>query len=160
MMKKRIEPKNPQLEYTGTITVDVGTPINIGQTANGERKVVPIRGGQMQGPQLNGTVYGAGADFQRYPVGDLALLEANYVIRLDDGTNLLVENNAVRTAEPESLKALMDGRTVDPDLIYFRCVPTLSVEDVSIHRWVNRSLFIGTGERYTDGVRIQVFRVL
>ncbi|MET0872100.1 MAG: DUF3237 domain-containing protein [Paeniglutamicibacter terrestris] len=152
-------PAPPVLDFVATIDVEVSETINIGTTAQGMRRVAPIRGGQVTGPGLAGKVLDAGADFQRYPSADLAYLEANYVLELDDGQRILVENRAVRSAAPEDLERMMAGESVDPSRVYFRCVPSLSVDDSGPHAWMNRTLFLGTGERLATGVRIQVFRV-
>lgn len=152
-------PAPPGLSYVATINVEVDAPIKIGETADGQRQVVPIRGGRVSGPRINGSVLNAGADFQRYPSSDVALLQANYVLQLDEGTKMLVENCALRTAPAEVLQALMSGQEVDPQTVYFRCAPRLSVDETSPYSWVNRRLFIGTGERHPNGVRIHVFSV-
>lgn len=152
-------PTPPVLEFVATIEVEVSETINIGTTAQGVRKVAPIRGGTVAGPDLKGRVLDAGADFQRYPSSDLALLEANYVLELDDGARILVENRAVRSADPVDLAKMMAGEYVDPSRVYFRCAPGLSVDDSGPHAWMNRTLFLGVGERRPEGVRIDVFRV-
>lgn len=64
----------PQTEFTPPglsylTTVDVDASITIGNTVDGQRKVVPIRGGRVSGPGLSGEVLDAGADFQQYPSG-------------------------------------------------------------------------------------------
>jgi hypothetical protein len=48
---------------------------------------------------------------------------------------------------------------VDPSRIYFRCVPALSADESGPYAWMNRTLFVGTGQRRPTGVRIDVFRV-
>ena len=73
---------------------------------NGVRRVVPIRGGRVTGPGLQGRVLNAGADFQRYPSEDVAHLSADYVLELDDGHRILVENLALRTGDPEDLRRI------------------------------------------------------
>ena len=152
-------PAPPALEFVATIDVEVSETINIGATAQGMRRVAPIRGGTVSGPGISGRVLDAGADFQRYPSADLALLEANYVLELEDGHRILVENRAVRVADPEDLAKMMNGQQVDPSRVYFRCVPELSADDSGPYAWMNRTLFVGTGERRPEGVRIDVFRV-
>ncbi|WP_404289078.1 DUF3237 family protein [Glutamicibacter arilaitensis] len=152
-------PTPPAFEFVATVDVDVDETINVGATAQGIRKVAPIRGGKVRGPALNGRVLNAGADFQRYPSADLAFLEANYVLELDDGHRILVENRAIRTAEPKDLELMMAGETVDPARVYFRCVPALSAEEPGPYAWVNRTSFLGSGQRLAHGVRIDVFRV-
>lgn len=154
-----ITPTPPGLDFVATIEVAVSETITIGNTAQGVRRVAPIRGGSVSGPQMRGRVLDAGADFQRYPSADLALLEANYVLELDDGHRILVENRAVRTADPADLERMMSGEHVDPSRVYFRCVPALSADESGPYAWLNRTLFLGTGERLAQGVRIDVFRV-
>ncbi|WP_349931154.1 DUF3237 domain-containing protein [Glutamicibacter mishrai] len=152
-------PAPPALEFVATIDVEVSETINIGATAQGVRRVAPIRGGTVSGPVISGRVLDAGADFQRYPTADLALLEANYVLELEDGHRILVENRAVRVADSDDLAKMMAGQKVDPSRVYFRCVPALSADDSGPYAWMNRTLFVGTGERRPEGVRIDVFRV-
>lgn len=154
-----ITPTPPNLDFVATIEVAVSETITIGNTAQGVRRVAPIRGGSVSGPQMRGRVLDAGADFQRYPSADLALLDANYVLELVDGHRILVENRAVRTAYPADLERMMSGEHVDPSRVYFRCVPALSADDSGPYAWLNRTLFLGTGERLVRGVRIDVFRV-
>lgn len=152
-------PAPPALDFVATIRVDVDATIEVGTTAQGVRRVAPIRGGRVSGPGLSGRVLDAGADIQRYPAADLAHLEANYVLELDDGHRILVENRAVRSGDPEDLRRMMAGEAVDPSRIYFRCTPALSAEESSPHAWMNRTLFVGTGQRQPSGVRIDVFGV-
>lgn len=152
-------PAPPELEHVLTLEVDVDRPITIGATADGVRRVVPIRGGRAHGPVATGRVLDAGADFQQYPADDVAYLVADYVLELDDGHRILVENRALRSGTPEDLQKLMAGETVDPARIYFRCVPRLTADESGPYGWMNRTLFIGTGQRRPDGVRIDVFRV-
>ncbi|MFI7579778.1 DUF3237 domain-containing protein [Kocuria kalidii] len=152
-------PIPPLLEYVATIDVDVDPPITVGTTVDGMRRVVPIRGGRVHGPAINGRVLDAGADFQQYSVEDVAYLAADYVLKLDDGHHVLVENRALRTGDAEDLRKVMAGESVDPARIYFRCVPRLTAEETGPYAWLNRTLFIGTGERQPDGVRVEVFRI-
>ncbi len=152
-------PAPPALEFVATIDVEVSETINIGATAQGVRRVAPIRGGTVSGPVISGRVLDAGADFQRYPTADLALLEANYVLELQDGHRILVENRAVRVADSDDLAKMMAGQQVDPSRVYFRSVPALSADNSGPYAWMNRTLFVGTGERRPEGVRIDVFRV-
>ncbi|MFJ2619816.1 DUF3237 family protein [Glutamicibacter sp. NPDC087344] len=152
-------PAPPALEFVASIDVEVSPTIEVGSTAQGIRRVAPIRGGKVHGPDLAGKVLDAGADFQRYPSADLALLEANYVLELEGGQRILVENRAVRVADPADLQRMMAGEYVDPSRVYFRCVPALSADDSGPHAWMNRTLFLGVGERKPGGVRIDIFRV-
>ncbi|AOP53103.1 DUF3237 family protein [Brevibacterium aurantiacum] len=150
----------PELAYLATIDVEVEAPIMIGNTVDGLRKIVPIRGGRVTGPELNGTVLDAGADFQQYPIDTVAYLAADYVLKTDDGHHVLVENRALRTGSTSDLNKLMNGEHVDPERIYFRCVPRLSADRSGPYAWMSEVLFIGSGVRSPNGVRIEISQVL
>lgn len=149
----------PDLSYLATIDADVDAPITIGTTVDGLRKVVPIRGGRVAGPGLRGEVLDAGADFQQYPSETVAYLAADYVLKTDDGHHILVENRALRTGSSSDLNKLMNGEQVDPVRIYFRCVPRLSADQSGPYAWLSDVLFIGSGVRSPNGVRIDIFQV-
>ena len=51
--------------------------------------------------------------------GTLARLEARYMLELDDGTRVFVQNNAMRAASAEVTGRLLHGEPVDPAEVYF-----------------------------------------
>jgi hypothetical protein len=54
----------PAVEHVCDLAIAVAPPLEIGLTAAGLRRVVPIIGGVARGPLLNGRVLPDGADFQ------------------------------------------------------------------------------------------------
>ena len=77
----------PQLEHVCDLAVTIAAPVEVGQTPAGLRRMIPITGGVVQGPRLNGKVLAGGADFQLILGGGTqAHLDARYVIELEDGT--------------------------------------------------------------------------
>jgi hypothetical protein len=149
----------PTLTHFASVTVEVGEALDLGQTIDGRRRVVPIRGGSVAGNGWSGRVLDAGADFQLYPSADTAYLTATYVIETGDGTRLFVDNKALRAGRPEDLARMVSGGTVDPSLVYFRCAPRITAAMDSAFAWVNSRLFIGSGVRTPDSVRLEFFAV-
>lgn len=89
----------PQLEHLCDLAVTIAPPIEVGQTPLGLRRAIPITGGVVKGPRLNGRVLAGGADFQLILGGGTqAQLDARYVIELDDGSRVYVQNTALRCA--------------------------------------------------------------
>ena len=88
-------------------------------------------------------------------------LDARYMIALDGpqhaGEHLFVHNRALRRGSAQDTARLMRGEPVDPQAIYFRCVPTFEVSSESL-RWMTENVFIGTGARFTDRVEMRFFR--
>ena len=150
----------PQLEHVCDLAVTIAAPIEVGLTPAGLRRMIPITGGTVTGPRLNGKVMAGGADFQLILNGGTqAHLDARYVIELDDGSRVFVQNTALRVASLENSQRIMNGQPVDPSAVYFRCQPKLEATAPQ-WAWLNESQFIGTGRRAPDGVFLSFYRVL
>ena len=151
---------SPQLEHVCDLAVTIAAPIEVGLTPAGLRRMIPITGGTVTGPRLNGKVMAGGADFQLILNGGTqAHLDARYVIELDDGSRVFVQNTALRVASLENSQRIMNGQPVDPSAVYFRCQPKLEATAPQ-WAWLNESQFIGTGRRAPDGVFLSFYRVL
>ena len=153
------DPTPPALELVAQLSVRVATPVDVGHTVAGTRRVVSILGGDVTGPRLFGRVVPGGADFQLVRPEGVAELDARYVLELADGTAVYVTNRAMRRATPEVTQQLMRGEPVDPALVYFRCAPRFEVV-AGPWRWLAESLFIGTGVRRPQSVEMAFYRVL
>jgi Protein of unknown function (DUF3237) len=150
----------PRLEHVCDLAVTIAAPIEVGHTAAGLRRVIPITGGVVSGPRLNGKVLASGADFQLILGGGTqAHLDARYVIELDDGTRVFVQNTALRVASLENSQRIMRGEPVNPQEIYFRCQPKLEAAGEK-WAWLSESQFIGSGRRAPDGVFLSFYRVV
>jgi hypothetical protein len=53
----------PSLRLLYTSSVELGPPIIVGSTPYGERRIIPIKGGEFAGPNLSGKVLPGGADW-------------------------------------------------------------------------------------------------
>jgi len=149
----------PQLEHVCDLAVTISAPVEVGQTVAGLRRMIPITGGTVKGPLLNGKVLAGGADFQLILAGGTqAHLDARYVIELDDSTRVFVQNTALRVASLENSQRIMRGEPVNPADIYFRCQPKLEAADEK-WAWLGENQFIGTGRRAPDGVFLSFYRV-
>jgi len=115
----------PRLEHLCDLAVTISAPVEVGQTPAGLRRMIPITGGTVTGPRVNGKVLAGGADFQLILEGGTqAHLDARYVIELDDGSRVFVQNTALRVASLENSQRIMNGQPVNPDDVYFRCRPS------------------------------------
>src|SRR5688572_8075959 len=148
----------PGLEYVFTARVDVGPPLAIGATAGGERRVIPILGGVVDGPRLTGTVLDGGADWQLVASEGTAYLEARYTVRTDDGALISVRNTGVRHGPPDVLARIAAGEPVDPASYYFRTTPTFET-GAPAHAWLTRAVFVATARREARRVIVDVFVV-
>jgi hypothetical protein len=149
----------PTLEHLCDLAVTIAAPVEVGQTPAGLRRMIPITGGTVAGPRVNGKVLAGGADFQLIlGSGTQAHLDARYVIELDDGSRVFVQNTALRVASLENSQRIMNGQPVNPDEVYFRCQPKLEATTPQ-WAWLSESQFIGVGRRAPDGVFMSFYRV-
>lgn len=150
----------PSLEHLCDLAVTIASPVEVGHTPAGLRRMIPITGGTVTGPRMNGKVLAGGADFQLILGGGTqAHLDARYVIELDDGSRVFVQNTALRVASLENSQRIMQGQPVNTAEVYFRCQPKLEATTPA-WAWLNESQFIGTGRRAPDGVFLSFYRVL
>jgi Protein of unknown function (DUF3237) len=148
----------PELELVADLRVEIGPPIELGGGPKGERRVIPITGGRVEGPGLCGRILPGGADTQLVRADGVAEIDASYVIEADDGALVHVRNVGVRHGPPEVLAAIRRGEPVDPSLVYFRTVPIFETASEA-HGALTRGLFVGTGARQPDHVALRFFRV-
>lgn len=148
----------PHLRLLARINVRVGAPVELGDGSVGSRRIIPIVGGTVSGPELRGEVLHAGADFQLLTSPTLTHLEAKYAVRTEDGEFLSIDNRGIRAGEPEDIAALVRGEAVDPSRIYFRCAPTITSSGPK-WAWLASRVLVATGVRLPDEVRLTVYVV-
>ena len=156
---KPITLPHPSLQHVFDIAVAIASPIEVGQTPFGIRRIIPITGGVVDGPCGQGRVIAGGADFQLIVAdGAQAHLNARYAIEMSDGATVFVDNMALRVASPDDSRKIMMGIPVDPVGVYFRCHPKFETAHPD-WQWLHAFQFLGTGVRKPDGVFLSIFQV-
>jgi hypothetical protein len=145
------EPQPPRLEFAFEEIVTLGQAIPVGETPLGRRNIIPITGGTFSGPGIQGTIVAGGWDWQLMRSDGCTEIEADYMIRTDDGVVINVVNvGALCPPEP--------GRT-GPAVTQPRFEAPKGKYD-----WLNRSAFIGTLEAAPPGsgpaVRIRFYKAM
>ena len=151
----------PPQSFFADLSVTVGRPQEVGSTALGLRRVIPITGGSAKGVGWTAQVLTGGADFQLVVSDRLALLDARYCLQTDGGDLIYVQNRAVRSGPPELMARLLRGELLDAAStaqIYFRCSPTFETASPAL-RWITERMFTGTGARHPDKVVMRFFEL-
>src|SRR5215216_5782927 len=148
-----------QTRFVFTITAHIGGVTSAGDIGHGVRRIIPIIGGEVRGPDINGKVCAFGADFQIIRPNELIELEAKYAFETDEGAIIYVENKGLRFGPVDLLQKLKRGEPVDPKLIYCRTVPKFET-GAEKYRWLMENLFVGSAARHADRVVIDVHQVL
>lgn len=149
-------PLLPGMRFFARIDVEVDSPIEVGETLDGVRRIIPILRGTVAGPEIHGTVLPGGADFQLLRSETLTELEAKYAIETDDGARIYVTNVGIRSGTPDDIGRLNRGEQVDPDRIYFLSTPRFRSTSPA-WSWLDERLFVARGRREPRGVYLDVF---
>jgi hypothetical protein len=152
------QPAPPKLTFAFEVRATVGLPMEVGDVAQGRRRIVPITGGTFEGPTVRGRVMAGGADWQIIRADGFSELDTRYTLETDKGQIIYVQNAGMRHAAPDVMKRLLAGEAVDPSVVYFRTVPRFETSSPDL-QWLTRAVFVGIGERYPNDVRIRFWRV-
>lgn len=129
-----------------------------GKTPIGERRVINILGGSVEG-RVTGKILPGGADWQFIRADGAAHVEARYTIQSESGAYILVFSEGVRHGPPDVLARLLTGEIVDPSLYYFRTCMRFETGDRELD-WLNRVIAIARGAREKNAVKLDVYEVL
>ena len=149
----------PELKPFCELRVDLAPIMEMGPGRAGQRRIIPIIGGTVEGERLSGKVLNLGADWQTVFDDGYAELDTRYAIETHDGALIDIRNFGFRHGPSDVLARLAAGEDVDPSLYYMRTQPRLQTGDPR-YAWLNRTVFVGTGERHASSVRIGLFEVL
>ena len=137
-------PAPPALVPMTQVVCQVGALVSLGQAKHGERRFVPLGGGTVRGPELNGTLVEGGVDWQ--------------VNRADDGAFIEVQSDGVRHGPPEVMARLARGEAVPRDEYYFRTVVRFAT---GAPQWLhlNKVLALAVGQREAGCVKLDFYRI-
>lgn len=146
----------PALDFVFELRVAVGAATELGALPAGRRRFIPITGGEILGPRLNGRVLPGGGDWQLIRPDGVAELEARYMLEAADGTSIGVANRGLRHGPEDVMRRLAAGEAVDPVAYYFRSAFRFEPPP-GPHEWLGRSVFLGVGERQPALVLLRVY---
>lgn len=146
------------LTHVTDLVVELSRPHEMGECPMGVRRIIPIVGGDADGPLLSGRILPIGADWQTVSRGGIAELDARYAIETSDGAVIEVISQGIRHATAEVHARIAGGEEVDPAEYYMRTAIRLETGHAG-YDWVNRALFIAKGGKVGNTVRLAVYRI-
>lgn len=149
----------PQLTKVYRLDVTLGEPLDLGDIAQGHRRILPQTGGTFTGPELNGKLLpGASADWQIVLPDGTALGDIRYTLQTDRGDLLYVQSRGVRHGSAEVLARLGRGEDVDASEYTFRTSTQIETAAPDLD-WLNKGIFISVGGRQATGVTYETYLV-
>jgi hypothetical protein len=149
----------PRLTKTFRLEASLGKPLDLGDVAQGRRRIVPLTEGTFTGPELNGRLLpGASADWQIVLADGTALGDIRLTLQTDRGDLLYLRSQGVRHGSAEVLARLGRGEEVDASEYVFRTSTRIETAAPDFD-WLNKGVFISVGGRRVGGVMYEVYLV-
>ena len=120
--------------------ITLSPPQELDEGPRGRRRMIPITGGRFSGERLSGEVLEGGADWQTVHADGTLELDAQYMIKTDDGALIYVHNHGYRRDT------------------FMRTAPRFETNDPR-YAWLNRVVCVASGVRHPSSVEIDVFEV-
>lgn len=138
--------------------INISSIKDLGITPIGHRRIIDLKGGRVSGPKLKGKILPGGADWQYIRDDNVTYVDARYTIEADDGALIYVSNQGYRHGPKDVIEKIKRGEPVKDNSYYFRCTPWFETS-AHQHDWLNRTIFIASGFRDPDAVRLSFFEV-
>ncbi|WP_320076659.1 DUF3237 domain-containing protein [Novosphingobium ovatum] len=129
----------------------------------GFRSAVYVDRGEFEGPRLKGrAVPNSGGDYAHFRPDDTACFDARYVLEVDDGTLIYMQNKGFLWGRTPGVMdrlrewAFNGGEAVPHAEYYLRAQPTFETSKGK-HDWLTKHVFIGVGERKPDGNYVRYY---
>jgi hypothetical protein len=151
-------PPAPPLVPMTQVTCEVGDLVTLGAAPQGERRYVPLGGGTVRGPELNGTIVSGGVDWQLARGDGVLEIAAHYVMRTDDGALVEIRSEGLRHGPAEVMARLARGEQVPRAAYFFRTVVRFTT---GAPAWahLNKVMALACGEREARLVRLDLYRI-
>jgi hypothetical protein len=149
----------PGLVPMAQVRCEVGALQSLGAAAGGvERRWVPLTGGTVEGPELQGRIVEGGVDWQLLRGDGVLEINAHYVVATDDGAFIEVTSNGLRYGPPEVMARLARGDAVAPGDYFFRTAMRFATGHPA---WahLNKVMALAAGQREAGRVLLDVYRI-
>ena len=148
----------PTLRHVADFDIDLDPISEMGDGRAGKRRIIPIVGGRITGPEFTGEILNVGADWQTIFSSGVAELDTRYAMETDDGAIIEIINYGFRHGPDEVMAAVARGETVSPADYYMRTHARLETGDAR-YDWVNKTLFTGVGARLAAAVQLSLYAI-
>jgi muconolactone delta-isomerase len=150
---------DPRLTQVYRLEAALGQPLELGDTAQGHRRIVPLTAGSFTGPAISGTLLaGVSADWQVVLPDGTALGDVRYVLQTDRGDLLYVQSRGIRHGTAEVLARLGRGEDVDASEYTFRTATQIETAAPDLD-WLNKGVFISVAGRQAARVIYETYLV-
>ena len=142
-----------------TLSAQLERPQTTASGPYGERRYIPVFGGEFVGERLAGEVLRGGANCLLNRPDRVSEVDVRVSLQTHDGAIILMKGLGLRHGPPEVIERMAKGEPVDRSEYYFR-EALLFEAPRGPYEWLNRVLAVGIGERRPDMVRVEAYELL
>jgi hypothetical protein len=142
-----------------TVRIAASPPQKLGTVPHGIRSIVPVTGGDFDGPRLRGRILPGGGDWLLLRSDGVLELDLRITLETDDHALIYMTFQGLRHGPPDAIAALGRGEAVDPASYYFRTVPRFETSTEK-YAFLNRIIAVGVGETRPDGAVHRIDQIL
>jgi hypothetical protein len=142
-----------------TVRITAAPPQKLGTVPHGTRLIVPVTGGDFEGPRLRGKILTGGGDWLLLRSDGVLELDLRITLETDDHALIYMTFQGLRHGPADAIAALGRGEVVDPARYYFRTVPSFETS-AETYAFLNRIIAVGAGETRPDGAVHRIDEVL
>ena len=142
-----------------TVRITAAPPQKLGTVPHGTRIIVPVTGGDFEGPRLRGKILPGGGDWLLLRADGVLELDLRITLETDDRALIYMTFQGLRHGPPDAIAALGRGEVVDPARYYFRTLPRFETS-TETYEFLNRIVAVGVGETRPDGAVHRIDEVL
>jgi hypothetical protein len=142
-----------------TVRIKAAPSQKLGAVPHGNRIIVPVAGGDFEGPRLRGKILPGGADWLLIRSDDVMELDLRITLETDDHALIQMRFEGLRHGPADAIAALSRGEVVDPARYYFRTLPRFETSSDQ-YAFLNRIMTVGVGETRPDGAIHRIVEIL
>lgn len=142
-----------------TVRIAAAPALKLGTVPHGTRLIVPVTGGDFEGPRLRGKILPGGGDWLLLRADGVLELDLRITLETDDHALIYMTFQGLRHGPADAIAALGRGEAVDPARYYFRTVPRFETS-AETYAFLNRIITVGVGETRPDGAVHRIDEVL
>ena len=142
-----------------TVRITAAPPQKLGAVPHGTRLIVPVTGGDFEGPRLRGKILPGGGDWLLLRSDGVLELDLRITLETDDHALIYMTFQGLRHGPPDAIAALGRGEVVDPARYYFRTLPRFETS-AETYAFLNRIVAVGAGETRPDGAVHRIEEIL
>jgi len=142
-----------------TVRISAAPPQKLATVPHGTRIIVPVTGGDFDGPRLRGRILPGGGDWLLVRSDAVLELDLRITLETDDHALIYMTFQGLRHGPPDAIAALGRGEAVDPARYYFRTLPRFETSTEK-YAFLNRIISVGVGETRADGAVHRIDEIL